>query len=82
MRSLRRSVQVNALFGPDPVKSIEKEWRMLSVSLYDVAGNDVLLTEYPVAFAFKGTIPRRVSSGDRGDANVYGAQRHAHMLDV
>jgi len=42
----------------------------------------VLYTPYPAALALKGTIPRRVSSGDVGDTDVYGAQQHAPMLDV
>jgi len=42
----------------------------------------VLFTPYPAALAFKGTIPRCVSSGDIGDSDVYGAQQHAPMLDV
>ena len=54
----------------------------LFARLYDVDVKDVLFTEYPAAFAFKGTIPRRISSGDLGDTDVYGAQQHAPMLDV
>ena len=50
--------------------------------LYNVNVKDVLFTPYPAAFAFKGTIPRRISSGDLGDTDVYGAQQHAPMLDV
>jgi hypothetical protein len=51
-------------------------------TLYNVDVKDVLFTPYPAAFAFKGTIPRRISSGDLGDTDVYGAQQHAPMLDV
>jgi hypothetical protein len=54
----------------------------LFATLYDVDVKDVLFTPYPAALAFKGTIPRRVSSGDIGDTDVYGAQQHAPMLDV
>ena len=49
--------------------------------LYGVDAKDVLYTPYPAALALKGTIPRRVSSGDVGDTDVYGAQQHAPMLD-
>lgn len=54
----------------------------LFARLYNVDAKDVLFTPYPAAFAFKGTIPRCVSSGDVGDTDVYGAQQHAPMLDV
>ena len=54
----------------------------LFATLYNVDVKDVLFTPYPAAFAFKGTIPRRISSGDLGDTDVYGAQQHAPMLDV
>ncbi len=30
----------------------------------------------------KGTIPRRISSGNVVDTDVYGAQQHALLLDV
>jgi hypothetical protein len=54
----------------------------LFAQLYNVDEKDVLFTAYPAALAFKGTIPRRISSGDLGDTDVYGAQQHAPMLDV
>ena len=54
----------------------------LFARLYGVDAKDVLFTPYPAALALKGTIPRRVSSGDFGDTDVYGAQQHAPMLDV
>jgi hypothetical protein len=54
----------------------------LFARLYGVDEKDVLFTPYPAALAFKGTIPRRISSGDLGDTDVYGAQQHAPMLDV
>jgi len=54
----------------------------LFARLYGVDEKDVLFTPYPAAYAFKGTIPRRISSGDLGDTDVYGAQQHAPMLDV
>jgi hypothetical protein len=54
----------------------------LFARLYGVDEKDVLFTPYPAALAFKGTIPRRISSGDLGDTDVYGAQQHAPLLDV
>lgn len=54
----------------------------LFARLYDVSENEVLLTPYPAANAFKATIPRLVASGDVGDTDVYGAQQHAPLLEV
>ena len=49
---------------------------------YNCRVDEVTFTAYPPALAFKGTVPRRISSGDVGDTDVYGAQQHAPMLDV
>ena len=49
---------------------------------YNVNVEDVTFSAYPPALAFKGTVPRKISSGDVGDTDVYGAQQHAPMLDV
>ena len=54
----------------------------LFARLYKVPVEKVQFTEYDAAYAFKGTIPRRISSGDVGDTDVYGAQQHAPLLDV
>jgi hypothetical protein len=54
----------------------------LFARLYSVPAKDVLFTPYAPALAFKATIPRRISSGDVGDTDVYGAQQHAPMLDI
>ena len=54
----------------------------LFARLYGVERDAVLFTEFPAGCAFKGTIPRHISSGDVGDSDVYGAQQHALLLDV
>jgi hypothetical protein len=54
----------------------------LIAALYRVPVDTVVFTEYPPAFAFKATIPRRIPSGAVGDTDVYGAQQHAPLLDV
>ena len=54
----------------------------LFAKLYNVKIEEVLFTPYAAAYAFKATIPRRISSGDVGDTDVYGAQQHAPMLDI
>ena len=54
----------------------------LIAALYRVPVEAIVFTEYPPAFAFKATIPRRIPSGAVGDTDVYGAQQHAPLLDV
>ena len=54
----------------------------LIAALYRVPVEAVVFTEYPPAFAFKATIPRRIPSGAVGDTDVYGAQQHAPMLEI
>lgn len=50
--------------------------------LYGVREEDVLFTEYDVAYALKATIPRRVSCGHPEDTDVYAAQQHAPLMDL
>ena|SRR5690554_5264577 len=54
----------------------------LFARLYGVKPEQILFTEYPAAFAWKATLPRRVPSGSIGDTDIYGAQQHAPLLDV
>jgi len=54
----------------------------LFARLYAVPLEQVAFTEYPHAYAFKGTIPRWHVSGDLEDGDIYGAQQHAPLLDV
>lgn len=54
----------------------------LIASLYGVPESSVLFTEYPPAYAWKATLPRRIPSGAVGDSDIYGAQQHAPLLDI
>ncbi|CAN5393026.1 DUF4387 domain-containing protein [soil metagenome] len=54
----------------------------LIAKLYGVPESSVLFTEYPPAFAWKATLPRRIVSGALGDSDIYGAQQHAPLLDI
>ncbi|MGF6771798.1 hypothetical protein P3T18_004285 [Paraburkholderia sp. GAS199] len=54
----------------------------LFARLYGVRPDQVQLTPYRAARAFKATLPRLVSSGDIGDTDVYGSQQHAPLLDI
>lgn len=49
---------------------------------YGVPAEQISIIEYPLGRAIKITIPRRITAGDPGDRDVYGAQQHAPLLDV
>jgi hypothetical protein len=50
--------------------------------LYGTPVEDVRIIEYPMARALKIAIPRKVTAGDPGDRDVYGAQQHARLFKV
>ena len=50
--------------------------------LYGVPAQDVSVIPYPVGRAIKISLPRKVTAGDPGDRDVYGAQQHAPLLRV
>jgi hypothetical protein len=54
----------------------------LIAELYSMAEADVKVIEYPMARALKIAIPRKVTAGDPGDRDVYGAQQHARLFKV
>ena len=57
--------------------------RRVVSELYGVSENELLSFEfYPFARAIKFSIKRPVGSGAPGDADVYGAQQHAPLLDL
>jgi len=49
---------------------------------YGLPPDSVRAFEYDPGLAFKFTIPRESSAGSPGDADLYGAQQHAPVLDV
>ena len=50
--------------------------------LYEVPIQTISILEYPLARAIKIVIPRKITSGDPGDRDVYGAQQHAPLLNI
>jgi hypothetical protein len=54
----------------------------LIAELYSMSEADVKVIEYPMARALKIAIPRKVTAGDPGDRDVYGAQQHARLFKV
>jgi hypothetical protein len=51
-------------------------------ALYGVAAQDVSIIPYKAGRAIKISVPRRVTAGDPGDRDVYGAQQHAPLLGI
>jgi hypothetical protein len=50
--------------------------------LYQVDATKVKVIEYPLGYAIKVVIPRRLTAGDPGDRDVYGAQQHRRLLGI
>ena len=54
----------------------------LVADLYAQPVANVRIIHYPVAMAMKVVLPRKVTAGDPGDRDVYGAQQHARMFGI
>ena len=54
----------------------------LVAKLYNPPIDNVKIIHYPVAMAIKVVIPRKVTAGDPGDRDVYGAQQHARLFGI
>ena len=54
----------------------------LIADLYSQPVDKVRIIQYPVAMAMKVVIPRKITAGDPGDRDVYGAQQHARMFRI
>jgi len=50
--------------------------------LYGQPAKSIRVLAYPVAFAIKIVLDRRIVAGSPGDTDVYGAQQHAPLLEV
>jgi hypothetical protein len=56
--------------------------RDLIAGLYGVDPSVVDIINYPLGRAIKISIPRRITAGDPGDRDVYGAQQHSPLLEI
>jgi hypothetical protein len=56
--------------------------KKLISTLYKVAKEDILIMEYGVVNAIKITIPRKITSGDIKDTDIYGCQQHGPLLTI
>ncbi|MBT3273543.1 MAG: DUF4387 domain-containing protein [Spirochaetales bacterium] len=50
--------------------------------LYQVGIEDVLIIPYQVVNSFKITIPRKHTSGDLHDDDIYGCQQHMKLANI
>ena len=51
-------------------------------ALYATPAEQVHVIDYPDCLAIKITLVRKVTAGDPGDRDVYGAQQHARLFGV
>jgi len=56
--------------------------KKLISKLYRVAEEDILILEFGVVNAIKITIPRKCTSGDIIDTDIYGCQQHGPLLTI
>ena len=50
--------------------------------LYDIPEDQIKEIQYPISMAIKYSLPRKVTAGDPGDKDVYGAQQHARLFNL
>ena len=70
-----RKLTLDVMFADDA------DYRRVA-ALYWLEAQDVAVIEYPLGHAIKITMPRRLTSGDPGDRDVYGAQQHTPLLGI
>ena len=51
-------------------------------ALYGVPAVEIDIIPYPLGRAIKIVLPRRITAGDPGDRDVYGAQQHGPLLRI
>ncbi|MEA2683691.1 MAG: hypothetical protein QOK05_2019 [Chloroflexota bacterium] len=50
--------------------------------MYRTPIGDVEFSTYEAGLAIKATIPRKISSGDIGDPDIYGGQLYGPLVDI
>jgi len=56
--------------------------KKLISELYKVDEEDIFILEFGVVNAIKITIPRKLTSGDIRDTDIYGCQQHGPLLTI
>lgn len=77
---------IDVMFDDDGVFAAVCAQRVFAVeavaTLFKLDPKDVLVFEVPAARAVKVSFPRSVPSGSPGDADVFGGQQYAAVLDI
>ena len=50
--------------------------------LYGIPASQIKVILYPISMAIKLSIPRKITAGDPGNKDVYGAQQHARLFNI
>lgn len=50
--------------------------------LYNLAPQEIEVIPYPLGRAIKIVVPRKMTAGDPGDLDIYGAQQHSPLLEI
>lgn len=66
----------------DRVKNLDLITAKWISSVYKIPEDQIDIMFYPCANAIKVTFPRKISSGDILDSDVYGGQQHAPFVDL
>ena len=81
-----RRFTLDVIFRSDPDYQRAAESEALTAEkiapLYGVPASAVRVINYPLGRAIKIVMPRRVTAGDPGDTDAYGAQQHGPLLGV
>ena len=77
-----RCTTLDIMFNSDEDYNRVVQSQALIAKLYDMPAEQVNIIEYPMSRALKIAIPRKITAGDPGDRDVYGAQQHARLFKV
>jgi Domain of unknown function (DUF4387) len=81
-----RVLTLDVMFADDAAYGRAVQSRALTApriaALYGVPEGHVRVIPYPLGRAIKIVMPRRVTAGDPGDTDAYGAQQHSPLLGV
>jgi len=81
-----RTITFDIMFANDTDYRSVRESHAISTevisTLYQVPPEHVRIIDYPLCRAIKIVMPRKITAGDPGDRDVYGAQQHALLLRI
>jgi len=81
-----RTITFDIMFATDADYQSVRDARAITTeavaTLYQIAPEHVRIIDYPLCRAIKIVMPRKITAGDPGDRDVYGAQQHARLLRI